>query len=86
MRGQYYARWLNRYQDEVLQELDYVIAGVHSSLKIDKARMTERIIRAMKNPNVDIISHPTGRLINKRDEYQMDLRRFLRLQKKQKLS
>ena len=43
--------------------------------------MTERIIRAMKNPNVDIISHPTGRIIQKRDEYQIDFDRILRAAK-----
>jgi len=68
-------------KDEALKKLDYVIAGVHSSLKMEKARMTERIIRAMKNPNVDIISHPTGRLIQKRDEYQIDFDKILRVAK-----
>jgi len=43
--------------------------------------MTERIIRAMKNPNVDIISHPTGRLIQKRDEYEIDFDKILRVAK-----
>jgi len=40
--------------------------------------MTERIIRAMKNPNVDIISHPTGRIIKRRDEYQADFDKILK--------
>jgi len=69
-------------KDEALKKLDYVIAGVHSSFKMEKARMTERIIRAMENPNVDIISHPTGRLIQKRDEYQIDFDKILRVAKK----
>jgi len=43
--------------------------------------MTERIIRAMKNPNVDIISHPTGRLIQKRGEYEIDFDKILRVAK-----
>ena len=60
-------------KDTALAKLDYVIAGVHSSFKMEKNRMTERIIRAMKNPHIDIISHPTGRIIQKRDEYQIDL-------------
>ncbi|MEK7482176.1 MAG: DNA polymerase/3'-5' exonuclease PolX [Patescibacteria group bacterium] len=67
--------------DQALSKLDYVIAGVHSSLKMPKQKMTERIIRAMKNPYVKIISHPTGRLIMKRDEYQLDFDRFLRATK-----
>ncbi len=40
--------------------------------------MTERIIRAMKNPNVDILSHPTGRILKRRDEYQIDFDKILR--------
>lgn len=67
--------------NEVLSQLDYVIAGVHSQMKMAKDEMTERIIRAMKNPNVNIISHPTGRLINRRDEYQIDFDKILRVAK-----
>ncbi len=68
-------------KDEVLEKLDYVIAGVHSSLKMPKQEMTQRIIKAMQNPNVDIISHPTGRLIGRRDEYQMDFDKILEVAK-----
>ena len=68
--------------DEVLSQLDYVIAGVHSQMKMPKDKMTERIIRAMENPNVDIISHPTGRLLKRRDEYQIDFDRILETAKK----
>ncbi len=68
-------------KDEVLVQLDYVMAGIHSNLKMPRAKMTERIIRAMENPNVDIISHPTGRLINKRDEYQIDFEAVLKVAK-----
>jgi len=68
-------------KDEVLKQLDYVIAGVHSQMKMAKSQMTGRIIRAMKNPNIDIISHPTGRLIKKRDEYQIDFDKILRAAK-----
>ncbi|MBU4142376.1 DNA polymerase III, partial [Patescibacteria group bacterium] len=64
-------------KDEALAKLDYVIAGVHSNFKMPKEKMTERIIRAIKNPNVDIISHPTGRLIQKRDEYLIDFDKIL---------
>ena len=67
--------------NEALANLDYVIAGVHSQMKMSKAQMTERIIKAMKNPNVDIISHPTGRLLGKRDEYQIDFDKILRAAK-----
>ena len=64
-------------KDEVLGKLDYVIAGVHSSFKMSSVEMTKRIVKAMQNPNVDIIAHPTGRLINKREEYQMDFEKIL---------
>lgn len=68
-------------KDEALAKLDYVIAGIHSGMKMPKEKMTERIIRAMKNPHVDIISHPTGRIIQKRDEYQIDFDKILRVAK-----
>ena len=67
--------------DEALAELDYVIAGVHSQLKMNKNEMTKRIIRAMKNPNVDIISHPTGRILQKREEYKIDFDEILKVAK-----
>ena len=68
-------------KDEALAKLDYVIAGVHSSFKMPKERMTERIIRAMKSPHIDVISHPTGRILKKRDEYQIDFDKILRAAK-----
>ena len=68
-------------KEEALKKLDFVIAGIHSSFKMEKEKMTERIIRAMKNPNVDIISHPTGRIIQRRDEYQIDFDKILRAAK-----
>jgi len=68
-------------KDEALKKLDFVIAGIHSNFKMEKSKMTERIIRAMKNPNVDIISHPTGRILKRRDEYQIDFDKILRVAK-----
>lgn len=67
--------------DKVLAEMDYVIAGVHSALKIDKDKMTARIIKAMRNPHIDIISHPSGRIIQERDEYQFDFDEILKVAK-----
>jgi DNA polymerase (family 10) len=64
--------------DKVLAQMDFVIAGVHSQFKMPRGKMTERIIKAMRNPNVDIISHPTGRIINRRDEYQIDFDKILK--------
>lgn len=63
--------------NKVLARLDYVIAGVHSHFKMPVEKMTGRIIKAMENPHVDIISHPTGRLIMKREEYQIDVEKIL---------
>lgn len=58
--------------DEVLSKLDYVLAGVHSNLKMEGAEMTERIIKAIENPYVKMIAHLTGRKIKKRNEYDLD--------------
>ncbi|OGZ26939.1 MAG: DNA polymerase III [Candidatus Nealsonbacteria bacterium RIFOXYB1_FULL_40_15] len=66
---------------DVLAELDFVIAGVHSSLKMEEKYMTERIIKAIKDPNVDIISHPTGRIIQKRDECRINMEEIFKAAK-----
>jgi len=58
--------------DMALSELDFAIAGVHSNFKMGKSQMTRRIVRAMENPHIDIISHPTGRLLKKRPGYEID--------------
>ena len=71
-------------KDKALKKLDYAIAGIHSSFKMPKKNMTERLIRAMKNPHIDIISHPTGRVIKKRDEYQIDCNKILKTAKETK--
>lgn len=68
-------------RDEVLANLDYVIAGVHSAMKMPRDKMTQRIINAIKNPNVDIISHPTGRILQKRGEYLIDFDKILKAAK-----
>lgn len=68
-------------KDEVLATLDFVIAGVHSRFKMEEEEMTERIIKAMRNSNVDIISHPTGRILKRRDEYQINFDKILKVAK-----
>jgi len=68
-------------KNDFLAKLDYVIAGVHSAPKMGRAEMTERMIKAIKNPNIDIISHPTGRILKKRDEYLIDFEKILRAAK-----
>ena len=61
------------YPDEVLEKLDVVVAAVHSGFKQDIRTMTKRIVGAIESPHVDIIAHPTGRLIGGREPYAVDL-------------
>jgi DNA polymerase (family 10) len=61
------------FPDDVLAELDYVIASVHSAFTLPEAEMTRRIIRALQNPHVTMLAHPTGRLLLKRDPYAVDI-------------
>ncbi len=65
------------YPDEVLQELDFVIASVHSSFGQTADAITARIVKAVSNPHVDILGHPTGRLLLRRDPYAVDMGRVL---------
>jgi DNA polymerase (family 10) len=60
------------YDDETLASLDWVVASVHSSFQMNGATMTDRIIRAIQNPLVDVIGHPSGRKIERRPPYQFD--------------
>jgi DNA polymerase (family 10) len=59
--------------DDVLAEADWVIASVHYGQQQPREQITERILGALENPHVDVIAHPTGRLINRREAYQVDL-------------
>jgi DNA polymerase (family 10) len=59
--------------DEVLAQADWVIASVHYGQKQSREQITDRILGALHNPHVSIIAHPTGRLLNKREPYQVDL-------------
>jgi DNA polymerase (family 10) len=61
------------FSDEVLSQLDYVVVSVHSVFNLSEADMTRRVIRAIENPFVTILAHPTGRLLLKRDSYQIDI-------------
>jgi DNA polymerase (family 10) len=60
------------YSDELLAKLDFVVASVHSGFKQDRATLTTRVVRAMQNPHVRVIGHPTGRLLGDRDPYELD--------------
>jgi len=59
--------------DDVLAELDVVGVAVHSHFNLSRSEMTKRLIRAMENPHADILFHPTGRVINKRPAYDIDI-------------
>jgi len=61
------------YPDEVLRTLDLVIGSVHSRLRMAPEEMTRRVIRAMENPHLDVLGHPTGRLIGQRPPFDLDL-------------
>ena len=61
------------FDDELLAELDYVVASIHSAFTLSEADMTRRMIRAMENPLVTMLAHPTGRLLLKRDPYPVDI-------------
>ncbi len=61
------------YPDELLDRFDYVVASVHSNFNLSRAEMTARLIRAVSNPKVSMLGHPTGRLLLARDGYDLDL-------------
>jgi DNA polymerase (family 10) len=61
------------YPDEVLAELDLVLASLHTGLRTGRAKTTARLLAAIHNPHVDIVAHPTGRLIGRREGADLDL-------------
>lgn len=61
------------YPDELLARLDIVVASVHTGMNQEKSQLTRRTIAAMENPHIDIIAHPTGRILGKRDPYAIDI-------------
>jgi DNA polymerase (family 10) len=65
------------YEDGLLAELDWVIASVHTSFKISRRAMTERVLAAIEHPLVDCIGHLSGRLLLKRDPYEIDVERVI---------
>jgi DNA polymerase (family 10) len=68
--------------DKVLEKLDIVIAAIHSGFKQDREKMTKRIIRALENPLVHIIAHPSGRLLGARDPYEVEMDELMEAAKK----
>lgn len=63
--------------DEVLAQLDVVVASVHSYMNLERAEMTERLLAAIENPYTQIIAHPTGRLVLRRDPFAYDMEKIL---------
>jgi DNA polymerase (family 10) len=61
------------FPDEVLSQLDFAVASVHSVFNLSEVEMTKRIIKAMENPYITMLGHPTGRLLLKREPYVVDL-------------
>jgi DNA polymerase (family X) len=67
--------------DDILKELDLRVCSVHYNRNLSREKQTERIIRAMDNPYFNILAHPTGRLINEREPYEVDLPKVMRAAK-----
>jgi DNA polymerase (family 10) len=65
------------YADDVLEELDWVIASLHTSFRMSETEQTDRMLRAMEHPLVDAIGHPTGRMIGSREPYALDIDRVI---------
>ncbi len=64
--------------DEILQGLDLTVGAVHYNFNLTREEMTERIIRAMDNPYFNVLAHPSGRLIQRREPYEVDMERLMR--------
>ena len=66
------------YEDDLLAELDFVVASVHTAFNLEESAMTDRMLRAMNNPHVRTIAHPTGRILNRREPYAVDVSRLIK--------
>ena len=65
------------YEDALLADLDFVVASIHTSFNVGEEAMTERVVRAMNNPYVNTIAHPTGRILNRREPYEVNVSRLI---------
>ncbi|MBI4441788.1 MAG: DNA polymerase/3'-5' exonuclease PolX [Acidobacteria bacterium] len=72
--------------DEVLAQLDVVVASVHSHMNLPPEQMTERLLRAFENPYLSILGHPTGRLLLRREPFGFDIEKVLDAAKKKKIA
>ncbi|MBI3627770.1 MAG: DNA polymerase/3'-5' exonuclease PolX [Candidatus Sungbacteria bacterium] len=71
-------------KDEILAKLDCVGAAVHSHFKLSRVEQTKRLIRAMESPHIDVLFHPTGRLIQKREPIDLDIEAIIKAAKRTK--
>jgi DNA polymerase (family 10) len=69
------------FTDEILRQMDIVVASIHSGFRQSREQLTRRLTAAMRNPCVSIIAHPTGRLIGERDPYDVDMHEVLKVAK-----
>lgn len=65
------------YPEEILREFALIVASVHSATSLDEGEMTARMIKAVENPYTDILAHPTGRILLKRDAYAVDIKKVI---------
>lgn len=72
--------------DDILKKLDVVLISVHTSFNLSKKEQTDRILKALKNPYVNILCHPTGRLLGKREAFEVDFEKILRSAKVNKVA
>ncbi len=70
------------FPEKILEKLDIVIGAIHSGFKQDKAKMTKRITRALENPYIHILAHPSGRLLGARDPYEIEIEELMEAAKK----
>ena len=64
-------------KDDILRECEVVLASVHSRFNMEEEEMTRRVIKAIRNPNVNVLAHPTGRLILEREPFKINLREVI---------
>jgi histidinol phosphatase-like PHP family hydrolase len=69
------------FPDDILREMDIVVASIHSGFKQNREQITRRLVSAMRNPYVSVIAHPTGRLIGEREPYDVDMNEVLKVAK-----
>ena len=72
--------------DSVLEQMDVVVASVHSAFSQEKQQMTDRLLRAISNPNVSILGHPTGRLQLRREAYEFDFEAILQIAREKQVA